>query len=192
MKTNQEQRVIIERLYRSLSNGIRNSKSIVPQNWLKERGLSAEATGACFNSGQVHHRKPEEFRNELISIGFLAESDVPTNAGQKAYTVFGNYAILFPLKDESGAVVNFYAIGVKNGKTAFMNEEGVYPCYPQANTKKLYVVNSIIEAATLIEAKTLDNREAVLVIPDGKVLPQHTAAIKALTQLEELILIETK
>jgi hypothetical protein len=192
MKTNTEQKVIIERLYRSLSNGIRNGKSIVPQNWLKERGLSAEATGACFNSGQVHHRKPDAFRDELVSVGFMSVSDKPTNTGQHGYTVFGHYGILFPLKDENGAVVNFYAIGIKNGRTAYMNEEGVYPCYPQVNTKKLFIVSSIIEAATLIEAKTLDNREAVLCIPDGKVLPQHKAAIKAITQLEEIILIETK
>lgn len=192
MKTSTEERAIIERLYRSLSNGIRSSKAIVPQNWLKERGLSAEATGACFNSGQVHHRKTEAFCNELTSIGFLSISGQPTNTGKLGYTVFGNYSILFPLKDETGAVVNFYAISIKSGKTAFMNGEGVYPYYPQANTKKLFIVNSIIEAATLLEAKTLDNREAVMVIPDGKVLPQHEAAIQALTQLEELVLIETK
>lgn len=182
---------VLARIHHSMVNGIRNGKSEIPRAWLKERGLSVEATGACFNSGQMHHRKPDAFRSELISVGFMTESDVPTNAGQQAYTVFGNYAVLFPLKNEKGKVVNFYAMGIKNKKEGFMNSEGIYPCYPNANTKKLYIVSSVIEAATLLESKVLDNREAVMALFNGELMPQHEEAIKTISQLNEIVLIES-
>lgn len=183
---------IIELIHRSVSNGIRSAKAGVPREWLKQRGLSIEATRACFNSGQMHHRKPDAFRAELMSVGFMSESDVPTNMGQKAYTVFGNYAILFPLRNEHSKVVNFYAMGIKNNKCGFMNEQGIYPCYPHATTKKLYITSTVIEAATMLESKLLDNREAVMALYDGEFKPQHLEAIKKLTDLKEVLMINSR
>lgn len=179
---------IFQRIHQSLSIGIRMADA--PRQWLKQRGLSMEATGACFNSGQMHHRKPQEFIDELMSTGFLKHSPVPTNTGRPAHTSFGNYAVMFPLRDEQERIVNFFAIGIKNGKEQFLNEDGIYPAYPNLNTRKLYIVKRIVDAATILEVKILDNKEAVIAIGMDDLLPQHKEAIQRLTQLEEIIWIE--
>lgn len=181
---------IMAMIHKSLANGIRNAKADIPRNWLKEKNLTIDSSGAVFNSGQMHHRKEQSFKDDLVSIGFLAISDVPTNNGQIPYTSFGNYSVMFPLKDEQGDVVNFYAIRIKNNQMAYMNNEGIYPCYPHEGIRKLYIVNSIIGAATILEAKVLDNKEAVMALFDGEIMPQHEEVLKRLTQLEEVIWVE--
>jgi hypothetical protein len=182
---------ILATIHKSLSNGIRNSKAEVPRKWLKEKGLTLESSGATFNSGQMHHRKQQSYKDALESVGFLIKSEVPTNQGQIPYTSFGNYGILFPLRDEQNDVVNFYSIGIKNHKIQYLNKEGIYPCFPHESTKKLYIVNGILGAATILESNVLDNKEAVIALFDGEMLPQHEEAIKRLTQLEEVIWIES-
>lgn len=181
----------LEMIYRSLSNGIRNAKSDTPRKWLAEHKLSIETTGACFNSGQIHHRKSDAFKRELERVGFMRESGVGTNNGQTPYTVFGIFSVLFPLRDEKNQVTNFYSVGLRNNKTGYMNASGIYPHYPHEMTKKLYVVPSILEAATLLESKVLDNREAVMALFDGQFLDQHYEAIKRIKHLEQIVLIES-
>ena len=183
---------IIERIHKTFVNGIRNGGALAPKRWLADRKLSIEVTGACYNSGQIHHRKPQEFKDELESIGFLKPSNVPTNAGQRAYNVFGSYSILFPLRDEDHQVVNYYAVGIENGKRGFMNEEGIYPAYPNPYIKKLFIVNTIIEAATLLESKTLKENEAVIALFDGEIMPQHNKMVETLKELEEVVILDSK
>jgi hypothetical protein len=183
---------LLSYIYRSLSNGIRSAKANAPREWLAQKGLSVEVTGACFNSGQIHHRKEQSFKDSLEQIGFIKRSDVPTNAGQIPYTVFGIYSVIFPLRDEDSRVVNFYAASLKKEKTEYMNQEGIYPSYPHAMTERLFITEDILDAATLLEAKVLDNREAVIALHDGKLMPQHSGAISSLKVLKEIILITKK
>jgi|GEM_PF-115946 len=181
----------LEMIYRSLSNGIRSAKSETPRKWLAQHKLSIEATGTCFNSGQIHHRKSDAFKRELERVGFMIESRVGTNNGQIPFTVFGIFSVMFPLRDEKNQVTNFYAIGIRNNKRSYMNYSGIYPNYPHEMTKKLYIVASVIDAATLLESKVLDNREAVMALFDGQFLDQHFDAIKRLKHLEQIVLIES-
>lgn len=178
-------------IYRSLSNGIRNFKSTTPREWLAKKGLSIEGTDACFNSGQMHHRKEAPYKEALADVGFLKRS-AKANPQGVPYTVFGVFSIMFPLKNERNEIVNFYSIRIRSGNTAYMNEEpGLYPGYPSELTKRLFVVNNVLEAATMLEAKVLDNKEAVIALHDGKVMPEHEQAIKRLTALVEIIYIDS-
>ncbi len=181
----------LEMIYRSLSNGIRSAKSETPRKWLAQYKLSIEATGACFNSGQIHHRKSDAFKRELERVGFMIESKVGTNNGQIPFTVFGIFSVMFPLRDEKNQVTNFYAVKLRSEKKSYMNYSGIYPQYPHEMTRKLYIVPSVIDAATLLESKVLDNREAVMALFDGQFLDQHYEAIKRLKHLEQIVLIES-
>jgi hypothetical protein len=183
---------IIKRIYDSMFNGIRLSKSVEAKKWLDKKGLSIELTHACFNSGQLHHRKPDDFIQELKSVGFLIESDKGTNTGKKGYSSFGREAIVFPLKNNNGVIVNFCAIRIQleAEKTIYMNKQGIYPAYPSSLTKKLYITNTIIDAATLLESKMLDNKEAVMALHDGELSDEHLQAINGLKELTEIILIK--
>jgi hypothetical protein len=72
----------------------------------------------------------------------------------------------------------------------YLNEQGIYPNYPHPLTRKLFVVPTVLDAASLLQSKALENREAVIALHNGKLLPQHLEAIKALTELEELIILK--
>ena len=179
-------------VYNYASNGLRVGKSKQAREWLRNKKLSMEITMACFNSGQLHHRKEKEFKESLERIGFMKISNHASNCESLPYTVFGNFSIMFPLRNPKNEIVNFYAVGLKNSKTAYLNLEGLYPAYPHELTKKLFVVDNVMDAATLLEAKILDNREAVIALNDGVFLEQHIEVIKGLKNLTEVIQIKTK
>lgn len=179
-------------MYRYFLNGIKTPKSTAPREWLNRKGLSFELSGAGFNSGQIHHRREQSFKEALANIGFMTRSDAPVNCETVPYTVFGIFSVMFPLRNKAGEIVNFYAIRIKSDNCAYMNEAGgLYPAYPHEQTKKLFVVNSILDAATMLEARVLDNREAVMALHDGKCMPEHEEAIASLKELREIIYLDT-
>lgn len=180
---------LLEMVYNYASNGLRYGKSTKAREWLKEKKLSIDATLACFNSGQLHHRKEKEFKEALERIGFMKRSNVGVNCDTVPYTVFGNFAIMFPLKNRENQIVNFYSMSIKNAKTAYLNHEGFYPAFPHEQTKRLFITDTIMDAATLLETKILDNKEAVIALHDGIFLNQHKQLIQELKNLSEIIQI---
>ena len=131
---------IFRTLHASFSNGIRAAKSKEAQQWLKDKGLSVDLTGACFSSGQTHHRREQTFIDELLSVGFLVPSNAAVRSPElKAYTSFGKEAIVFALRNELNDVVNFYAIRIstKDQRAEYLNAEGIYPSYPHQLTERL-------------------------------------------------------
>jgi hypothetical protein len=181
---------ILSTIHKSLCNGIRSAKALAPRKWLIERKLSLEVSGVCFQSGQGHHRKQQSYKDSLERVGFLKKSEANTSTGEQGYNSFAPHSILFPMRDIKGRVVNYYAIDIRNGKTQWLNEEGIYPEYPKPNTNKLYLVQDPLDAATLLESGILDNREAVIALREGVFHQEHVQAIQALNDLQEIILIE--
>jgi len=184
-----ERTEIFGRLYKSLTTGIKNGNTLIAKEWLNKRKLTIEKTGAGFNSGQIHHRKEQAFKDELESIAFLQKSTAKSKTGEQAYKIFGDYSILFPLKNEANQVANFYAVSLESGKTEFLNEEGIYPKYPNITTTKLYIAPTILETATILEADILSENEAVITVFDLTLKQQHREAIAQLKQLQEIIFI---
>jgi hypothetical protein len=182
---------IMQMIHKSLSNAIRSAKADAGRAWLKQRGLTAEVTGACYNSGQIHHRKKKEFIEDLASVGFLRKLKKPSRTGEPSYGCFQWHTVVFPLKNEKGFVVNFFGVSTKNGKILYLNEQGIYPGYPDARTKRLYIVPTIMDAATLLESKTLRNQDSVMALFEGKYKEQHREVLKAFAgKLDEVIFIK--
>lgn len=181
---------LLSLVYEYASNGLRIGKSTKAREWLSKRKLNAEYTMACFNSGQLHHRKAREFKEALERIGFMKPSNHASNCESTPYTVFGNFSVMFPLRNEEKEIVNFYAVSLRNGKTSFLNHKGLYPAYPHELTRKLYITENIVDAATLIESKVMDNREAVIALYNGVMLEQHIEVIKGLKHITEVIQIK--
>lgn len=183
---------LLELVYTYATNGLRFGKSQKAREWLRNQKLSVENTMACFNSGQLHHRKEKEFKEALERIGFMKASNVGSNCDSIPYTVFGNFSIMFPLRNEKNEIVNFFSVGLKNDKSAFLNMKGLYPGFPSEQTRRLFVVDTVLDAATILEAKVLDNREAVISLYDGVFLEQHVEIIRSLKHLTEVVQIKRK
>jgi argonaute-like protein implicated in RNA metabolism and viral defense len=109
-----------------------------------------------------------------------------------AYTAFGRYGLIFPLVDRENTIVNYFAVrfNLETPKEEYLNSEGIYPAYPSANTKRLYLAPTVIDCASLMQSKTLQNRDAVMAMHNGELLPQHIEAVKALCELEEIIILK--
>lgn len=180
-------------IFRSFETGIRSSKAVDPKIYLEKIGLDYNELRIGFNSGQLHHRQPQELKNRYEQLGLLTKSDANVREeNMTAYTVFGRKGIIFPLFNEQNVIVNFFAVRFKMAipQEDYLNDRGVYPCYPHPSTKKLFIVPTILDGASLLQSKALENKEAVLALHNGKMLPQHWEAINSLEYLEEIILIK--
>lgn len=183
----------LDQLFKSFETGIRSAKATKPQQYLKSIGLDYTDLRIGFNSGQFHHREPQEVKDHYQSLGLLTPSSASVRSDEMtAYTVFGRYGLVFPLMDQAGEVVNYFAMrfDMTSPIEEYLNNEGLYPSCPSQNTKRLFIVPTIMDAASLLQSKALDHREAVLALHDGRLLPQHQKAVEALTELEEIIIIK--
>lgn len=110
----------------------------------------------------------------------------------RAGSYFKKRSVVFPLRDEQKKIVNFCAMSLDNDTTEFLNKQGIYPCYPDLSVEKLFIVETVLDGATILESGLLKEKEAVMVIPDGEVLDQHRFAIDRLTGIKEIIYITNK
>lgn len=172
--------------------GLRNPYSTLPRAWLDEKGLTTEKTSVGFNSGQLHYDGDKIYKDSLIEIGFRKYSRKNSN-GVDGYKTFGNYGLLFPLKNIKGNIVNFYAIRIKiqPEEHSMLNEEGIYPSFPHEMTTRLFITTQILDTATLLQSDAIQNRDSLILIPGGKILKQHEDAIKRLSALQSIVWIET-
>lgn len=183
----------LENLFQSFENGIRSAKAIKPKQFLDSIGLDYNTQRIGFNSGQFHNGESVEVKKHYESLGVLTKSTAPVrDESMEAYTVFGRYGIVFPLFDSTGRIINLYAyrFDMASPQEDYLNDLGLYPNYPHPNTKRLFIVPTVIDAASLLQSRALENKEAVLALHDGKLLLQHKEAIAVLENLEEIILIK--
>lgn len=183
----------LKSIFQSFETGIRSAKAIKPKEYLKRVGLDYNQLRIGFNSGQFHHRESQENKDRYESLGMITKSTAGVNKeGLIAYTVFGRYSVVFPLLNKQNQIVNFFAIRFEldSPKEEYLNQKGIYPNYPHPLTKRLYIVCSVLDCASLLQSKALDQREGVIALHDGKLFPQHYKAIKSLIKLEEIIILK--
>jgi hypothetical protein len=183
----------LEEIFQSFETGIRAVKSEKAKAFLEKLGLDYATQRIGFNSGQFHHRETPEVKQHYENLGLLTKSKAPVrNDSMEAYTSFGSYGLVFPLFDSTGRIVNFYALRFKMASPVeqYLNTEGIYPNYPNQNTRRLFITPTVIDGASLIQSKALDHREAVMALQNGEFLSQHREAIMGLKDLEEIILIK--
>lgn len=178
---------ILKKVFHSFISGIRNFRAEAPRRYLKGLKLSHEVIGVGFNSAQFHHRKPDETKEQLIRVGLLTRNE----SAAHPHTVFGNYSITFPLLDPLGDIVNLYAIrfNLQTPIHEYLNDQGLYPAWSSPITKRLYITRNMVDAATMLEAKVLDNRESVISLLENELWQQHVEAIAGCHELEEIVLI---
>jgi hypothetical protein len=119
--------------------------------------------------------------------------------GEKAYTVFGNKSIVFPLKNKENQIVSLYfrstltpspsgRVGVGSKHFYLKNRQGLYPNYPNPTTKKLILTESIIDAASLLQIDEAVKNYSVLACYGTNGLNEEIQnAILELAELEEII-----
>ncbi len=136
------------------------SQSSKARDYLKNRNLDYKKLDAGFNTGKEYDKL--------------------------------KYCIVFPLKNCHGQTVSLYGRSIydnakcKHYYTA--NRKGLYPNYPDQNTKQLIITESIIDTVTLQQSFNLSPETAILAgYGTNGITPEHFKAILYLQQLKEII-----
>ena len=179
-------------MYQYFKNAISNSKPA--KDYLQSRSLDNKKIEVGYNGGQFHHgaRKDETLINQCLEYGLLIDKGNKGRTGETAYTVFGKWCIVFALKNRENKVVSLYFRSTLNEKESkhfyLKNRQGLYPNYPNVNTKKLILTESIIDGASLLQVNQIaENYSLLACYGTNGLTEEHIKAIKELKQLEEII-----
>lgn len=179
-------------MYQYFKNAVHNSKPA--KDYLRQRNLDFKKTGIGYNAGQFHHgaRKDENVISQCLEYGLLIDKGITGRTGEKAYVVFGKWCIVFALKNKANEVTGLYFRSTLNDKESrhfyLKDRRGLYPDYPDANTKKLILTESIIDGASLLQIEAVAKEYGILACYGTNGLTEeHQQAIKELSQLEEII-----
>jgi len=183
---------VLTKMFTYFKNGIHNSKPA--QEYLRKRGLDFTKTRVGYNSGQFHHgkRKDEGLIKSCVEYGLLLDLGNKGRTGNPAYKPFGKWCIVFALRDRGHQIVSLYfrsTLEKKDQRHFYLrNRQGLYPNYPPAETKRLILTESIIDAATLLEQDGIRKKYKVLALYGTNGLTEeHQQAIKEIENLEEII-----
>ena len=182
----------IEKMFLSFRKGLLCSDPA--KEYCSSRNLDFDKLEVGFNSGQFHHgaRKDEKLINDALQCGLLIMGGTNSRTGGQAYKPFGNKSIVFPLKNKGNQIVSFYfrsTINNENSKHFYLkNRQGLYPNYPNPDTKKLLLTEAIIDTASLLQIDEIKENYTLLTSYGTNGLNQEILnAIKPLKQLEEII-----
>jgi len=174
-------------------NALNSSKPA--RDYLEKRGLDNAVLEIGYNSGQFHHgeRKTEELLKKSLEIGLLLDKGFINNrTKEKAYYVFANKCLIFPLRNKENEIVSIYGRSILDndkGKHFYLkNRSGIYPCYPNPETKKLILTEAIIDCASLLQIKKIkDNYSLLSCFGSNGLNEEILQVIKELPELEEII-----
>jgi len=189
---NTERTMFLDRMFTYFKNAIHNSKPA--QEYLQKRCLDFKQIEVGYNAGQFHHgtRKDEALIKECLEYGILLDLGLKARTGDTAYKPFGKWCVCFALRNKENNITGLYFRSTLNDKEQrhfyMKDRQGLYPNYPKAETKKLILTESIIDAATLLQVSILNTNYSILALYGTNGLTEeHQKGIKDLQQLEEII-----
>jgi DNA primase catalytic core len=176
-------------------NGLKTSS--IGNEYLQKRGLNrsellANGVRMGYNSGQWIKSTNEELVKNAKLYGLLVQSENLSRTGGTGHNVFAKLCIMFPLQNKQGKVAGLYGRSVydesKNKHYYLRDRQGLFPYYPNEQTKKLILTEAIVDAATLLQQHDITSVYSVLAAYGTNGLTQeHQQAIKELAELEEII-----
>lgn len=188
----EDKSIFLEKMFQSFRKGIFNSAPA--KQYSQQRNLNIEVLQIGFNGGQFHHgtRRDETLINNCLAVGLLLDRNIISKTGEKAFNVFGNKSIVFPLKNKENQIVSLYFRSTINEKEAkhfyLKNRTGLYPNYPNKATKKLILTESIIDCASLLQITEITENYSLLACYGTNGLSEEIqSAIQELQELEEII-----
>ena len=184
----------LQKIFSSFKNAATRSQPA--KDYLQQRNLDLKKLEIGYNGGQFHHgqRKEDSLIQNCLQYGLLINNNRKGTTGETVYTAFGKYGICFPLKNQENQIVSLYfrsTLDNENAKHFYLkNRQGLYPNYPNINTKKLILTEAIIDCASLLpilENSPFEGWGALACYGTNGLNDEILNAIKPLKQLEEII-----
>ncbi len=155
--------------------------------YLQGRGIDHPQHVIGYNSGGLHgESKNHHLVNSMEKYGLLKRRP----AG--GYSVWAKDCVIFPLRNAEHKVVSLYGRSITNDSDQRhfygSGREGLYPGYPKSSTTRLVLVESILDAVSIVQQHELMIQYEVLALYGTNGLTdEHAQAILALKHLEEII-----
>ena len=182
-----EKIAVLTKLFKYFTKSLPLTKKAV--DYTESRAINYKLQEVGFNTGDWHHKL-----NEKNFIAACEQCGLLKARPAGGFNVWAKDCIIFPLKNIENKMVSLYGRSIANNEESrhfyLSNRSGLYPGYPKAETKKLIVVESIIDAASLLQQKEITEQYSVLSLYGTNGLTdEHQQSIIALPQLEEIILM---
>jgi DNA primase/predicted transcriptional regulator len=190
---------ILQNMFTYFKNAVHNSKPA--QEYIKQRGLDATRIEVGYNTAQFHHgaRKEETLINNCVAIGLLSPWGT-SKTGEQAYKPFAKYCICFALKDRGNHITGLYFRSTLSREEEnklpagaprhfYLKEStGLYPSYPNPDTEKLIIAESVIDTASLLQVEAITKHYSLLsAYGTNRLNDEMKTAISDLKQLKEII-----
>lgn len=154
-----------------------------------ERGLDWQVLSLGFTGEKAQEAWNKDYKESAASLGLLTK----TQDGR--YLNRFKNCLVFTLQNVYSHPMGIYGRSIsedtRTGKHYYLPgpHQGLYPKYPEADTKKLILTEAIIDAATLYQNEVITKDYTVLACyGTNGFTTEHEQAIKALQHLEEMIL----
>ncbi len=195
-----ERAAFLNNMFTYFKNAVYNSKPA--QEYINGRKLDFKKIEIGYNSGQFHHgtRKDETLIKQCLEAGLLIDNNIVARTGQPAYNVFGKSCIVFALRNKQNQVTGLYfrstitsTISATASTVArhfyLKDRQGLYPCYPKPETKRLILTEAIIDTASLLQIHEITaSYELLSCFGTNGLTEEHTVAVNQLKELKEIIL----
>jgi DNA primase/ABC-type dipeptide/oligopeptide/nickel transport system ATPase component len=185
--------LILLNLFTYFKNAIHNSPPA--REYLQSRNLNPLKIEIGYNTGQFHHgaRRDEILINNCVHVGLLYPWGVNNKRPElQAYKPFAKFGVCFAMRNKGNHITGLYfrsTVNDNNAKHYYLKEStGLYPKYPNAETEKLIICESIIDCASLLQIESIANNYTLLASYGTNRLNEEIQnAIKELPNLKELI-----
>jgi DNA primase len=140
-----------------------------------------------YNSGGLHG----ESKNHYLVAG-MQKRGLLKSLPARGHSVWARDCLIFPLRNREHTIVSLYGRSSTNDSDQrhfyLTGREGLYPGYPKAATTRLVLVESIIDAASLLQQPQITILYEVLALYGTNGLTdEHQQAIVSLKHLQEII-----
>jgi len=193
MQNNISRDQILQNIFQYFKNAIHNSPPA--REYLQSRNLNPLKIEIGYNTGQFHHgaRRDETLINNCVSVGLLYPWGINNKRPElQAYKPFAKYGVCFAMRNKGNHITGLYfrsTVNDNNAKHYYLKEStGLYPKYPNAETQKLIIAESIIDCASLLQIESIATNYTLLASYGTNRLNEEIQnAIKELPNLQEII-----
>jgi DNA primase catalytic core len=155
--------------------------------YLRSRGIDHQQHILGYNGGGLHN----ESKNHHL-VASMEKYGLLKPRPAKGYSVWAKDCVIFPLRNSEHKIVSLYGRSITNDTDQrhfyLSGREGLYPGYPKPTAMRLILVESIIDALSLLQQHELTIQYEVLALYGTHGLTdEHLQAITQLKHLEEII-----
>ena len=157
--------------------------------YLQGRSIDYTQHEIGYNSGGLHgESKNHHLVASMEKYGLLKPLPV------RGHSVWAKDCVIFPLRNAEHKIVSLYGRSITNDSDQrhfyLAGREGLYPGYPKAATTRLLLVESIIDAVSLLQQPALkEGYEILALYGTNGLTDEHLQAITQLKHLNEIILM---